>query len=353
MGDRSSNMVSALRISAIVLHGIKKSVREAAIEPELSEAETAISDQVRGFLQEQIASALKDGRQIVEVPEMSTVPGMVRAVWKKDSTLLTASQTLARVLQTTQPAISPEGLLMVADVTVDGARGFLLAKLEHEKGTRAVREKNDDGDLVYSMQFLDNLFFTEGSKVYKIGYFPLPDNVDDPLEGLVVDKQAAGHAVAHYFRETFLGCGWKERPELATERFMDTVQKWIDSREDPEKRTKYQLALITEMQSQRNSLSVAGFVDQYIDVEDRDNFRRTVGQALPSATITKDVSLVQGRLANVRWDTRSGTVVIATPDAVEEGIVTVSSGEDGTEIRVRDEITGTTGTGRFRPGQSG
>lgn len=341
-------MVRGLRIDHVVLHGIKKAAKGSGTEPELSQAESALSDQVRTFLQSQLSDALKHRREIVEEPDMATLPGIVRNVWREATTLLDASQTLARNLQTTQPGIGSEGLLMVAQATAEGLPAFLVAKLEHEKGTSAQMERNSEGALVYSMTFLDNLFFTEASKVYKIGFFPRPAALDQPLEGYIVDRQVSGSAVATYFRQDYLGCAWKQKPDVITQRFMDTVQEWIDRQESPERRSRYQLALLAELQSQRDVLSVSGFAASYIDQGDRDSFTAHARQTLPAANLTKDLSLVEARIANVRWDTRSGTVVIASPEAIQNGIVKVEEDRGQTVIRVADEIMKTSGAGRFK-----
>lgn len=344
-------VVSSLRIEKLILHGIKRSGRQEDVEPDLSQAESHLSDTIRAFLQQQVRGALKYGREIVEEDGLSDLPNQVRAYWAAEQSLLDCSTLLARNLQRNQPAVSPEGLLMVADATVDNQqRVFVVAKLEHEKGAQAKREENAQGKLIFSMQFLDDLIFTTGSRVYKIGFFPVPADATRPLSGLVVDRQAQGHGVARYFREGYLGCAWKERPELVTERFMDTVQKWINSLEDPEKRARYTVDLISELQSPNTGLSISSFASAHLDVEDRDPFERAARQSLPSVEIPKDLTLVQTRINNVRLDTASGVVVIAPPEPMRDGTVTVENeGKDGkSRITIHDQINATGGSGTLR-----
>ncbi|WP_224278495.1 nucleoid-associated protein [Nocardioides lacusdianchii] len=343
-------MVSSLRIDKLILHGIKKASRQEDVEPDLSQAESELSEAIRAFLQQQVRGSLKYGREIVEEPGLSDLPTQVRAYWAGQETLLECSTLLARNLQRNQPAVSPEGLLMVADATVDNKqRVFVVAKLEHEKGAQAKREENAQGKLIFSMQFLDDLIFTTGSRVYKIGFFPVPDDPAGPLAGLVVDRQAQGHNVARYFRESYLGCAWKERPELVTERFMDTVQKWINSLEEPEKRARYTVDLISELQSPDTGLSISSFASAHLDVADRDPFERAAREVLPSAEIPKDLTLVQSRINNVRMDTASGIVVIAPPEPMRDGTLTVESDQGGKSvITIHDQISGTGGSGPMR-----
>lgn len=345
------NMVSSLRIDKLILHGIKQSGRAEDVEPDLSQAESDLSETIRGFLQGQVRGALKYGREIVEEEGLSDLPNQVRSYWAGQQSLLDCSTLLARNLQRNQPAVSPEGLLMVADATVDSRqRVFVIAKLEHEKGAQAKREPNEQGQMVFSMQFLDDLFFTTGSRVYKIGFFPMPAAKDGPLAGLVVDRQAAGHGVARYFREGYLGCAWKEQPELVTERFMDTVQKWINSIEDPAKRARYTVDLISELQSPATGLSISSFASAHLDIGDRDAFERAAREVLPSAEIPKDLKLVQSRINNVRLDTASGIMVISPPESMRNGTLVVENDPQSDEsvITIHDRINKASGSGNLK-----
>lgn len=337
-------MVAALRIESVVLHGIVKSIAGGGAAPELSDVESAVTDRIRGFLQEQIQSSLKWGRDIVEEPGMSSLPAQVRAFWNGESSLLACSRNLAVHLQDTQPSQSPEGLLMVADARAGKQRVFVIAKLEHERGAQAHREPDSAGNMVYNMRFLDDLFFTTGSKVFKIGYFPLGDDPTANLSGLVVDRQAQAHHVARYFRERYLGCVWKEKPELVTERFYNAVQAWIDTVPDSEKRARYQVGLLSELQSQETGLSVSGFANRHLDQEDRDPFEREAHKVLPFREFTKAIDFVRSKILNVQLDTDTGVLVIAPPERLQDETVVV--GADNIEIR--GQVTKTSGQGAFR-----
>ncbi|CUR54366.1 nucleoid-associated protein [Nocardioides sp.] len=342
-------MVTALHIETVILHGINKTIRGEATEPDLSDGASDLSDRIRGFLQEQVRTALKHGRQIVEETGLSGTGDLVRGFWTSKHDLLTCSRELARTLQHSQPAQSPEGLLMVADARADGQRVFVLAKLEHERGAQATRERDAQGNMIYTMQFLDDLFFTTGSRVFKIGYFPITADPEAALQGLVVDRQAQAHHVARYFRESYLGCVWRERPELVTERFYDTVQSWIDTVGDPEKRARYQVGLISELQSQTTGLSVSGFATKHLDAGDRDDFVATARQVLPASELPKSLEFVKAKLNNVRIDTATGTIVIAPPERMKDGTVRIEDDQLGVStITIHDTIEKTSGTGQFK-----
>lgn len=337
-------MVKALQIKAVVLHGIQKSLKGGKVQPDLSDIGTELTPRIQSFLQEQIQSSLKWGRDIVEEPGLSPLPAQVRAFWRGETDLLSCSRSLAVMLQDTQPTQSPEGLLMVADAVSDHQRVFVIAKLEHERGAQAVREPDAKGNMAYSMRFLDDLFFTTGSKVFKIGYFPLGDEPAANLAGVVVDRQAQAHHIAQYFRERYLGCGWKERPEIVTEKFFDTVQTWINTIDDSEKRARYQVGLISEMQSQESGLSITSFSSRHLDDDGRDPFLREASKVLPAREFPKAIDFVRAHLSNVQLDTDTGVMIVAPPERLRDE--TVQVGKESIEVRGR--VSKSSGQGRFK-----
>lgn len=340
---------ASLKVEALAIHLIQQSTKRAPAAPILSEALTPLNDQNTGFLQERFKETLKKSREVAEDPDTSSsVPDAVRGLLLDGTDLLETSRALAKLLQESQAGISPPGLLLVARGQLAGGPVLVIAKWEHERGARTKQVQNSDGKLVYDMEFLNDLFMTEGSRVYKVAIFPSADVTKNQIRGQVVDRQSSGAAVAHYFRVDFLGCDFTLQPEVLTERFHDGAQSFIDTVEPPEKRARYQVALISELTSQRPELSVGDFARDYIDIEDRDAFRDHMGsRAVPlTSNLPKDLNLVKTRLRRVQIDFKHGTLVLAPPEEVGEGgHVTITSDGKTANVSISDEVVNISGRG--------
>lgn len=341
--------IATLKVEALAIHLIQRSTKASPSKPLLGEALTPLNAQNEGFLQDRLRGALKKARPVVNDPDTaSKVPAIIRGLLLDESDLLEGSRLLAEALQGTQAGISPPGLLLVARAAIGDDPVVVIAKWEHERGARTQATRNDEGKLVYDMEFLQDLFMTEGSRVYKVAMFSRSTVTSERVEGAVVDPQSTGPSVAHYFRVAFLGCDYILRPDVLTERFHDAVQSFIDAVPSPETRARYQVARMSEILSHKPELSVPQFARDYLDVEDQDGFVAWAEQhgVPPRAAVPKDLALVRSRLKRVQIDFKHGAMVLAPPEELEEGgHVTVQDLDGVAQVSITDEVTNIAGKG--------
>jgi hypothetical protein len=198
---------------------------------------------------------------------------------------------------------------------------------------------------------LKDLLFGSKTRVFKIGLFTASAAGKALLTGVVVDKQLTGAAVAEFFLHKFLGCQLAEDAAVTTERFFLQAQDFINTQvDDPGQKSRYEVALLAEMQSARNQLSVTVFADDYLEAEDRDDFVvQMTSNGIPPATFDKSVVLIERQLASVSIDFARRVKVIAPRDTLEDGTVTLDGMEDGrTRLQVVDEVRSV--KGRTSPG---
>ena len=329
--------------------------------PVLSQAESTLEPDQRAYIQDRIRRALgKHARPIVEEAGTSPVPAQVKQYLEAGEALLPTSVALVERLQAVQSGISPAGIFVAAAAELDGDPALLIAKLEHERGVRAEQKTLPDGRTTFDVQYLQDLLFTTGSRVFKVALFTksdiqqaveeelAPKASASTLSGMVVDQQVQGSSVAAFFLTQFLGCRFSERADLLTERFYKAAESWINTVENDEKKGRYQVALLGEMQSNRVTLSVDKFASDHFDVEDRDDFVASMrGSSVPAREFSKDTDLVRTKLARLQIDTKSGVMVLAPPEAVSNGTVSIRDNEDDTStVTVRDTLTKVSGRGR-------
>ena len=359
---------AALKINTIVLHEVVKKSGGTG-KPILSEVASQMDAGQTAYIQERIRSALGGhARPIVEDEGASTVPNEIRQYFAGEKDLLAVSGELVQALQVAQPGVSPGGIFVAAEVQLGGDPGLLLAKLEHERGVRAEQTTLADGRTTFTVQLLKDLLFTTGSRVFKVALFTKSglqatemdgsgEEGSPPvkvLSGVVVDQQVSGSTIAHFFLSAFLGCRFAEQSDILTERFYKGAGAWINALGDDEKKGRYQLALMGELQSNRSTLSVNKFAAENLAVEDRDEFVASMqGASVPMRTFDKDIELVRAKLSRLRIDTESGVMLLAPPESVSEGVVTIENHPgELTTVTVRDKLTKLSGQGRVAAGKA-
>ena len=345
--------VSKLSLREVVLHSIPKAATGAKAEkaPRLSDVVVPLDAVKRTFLEEKFKTALRaKARPIIEDPAAQAKAAqeirdyLAAAANARD--LVATSKALATDLYHQQPGVSPAGMMLVADMTWAGSDTLLLAKLDQEVGMRAFIT-DADGRTRVDIQYLDDLFVTEGTKVFKIGIFAADGVKDDQLRGQIVDEQASGSGVAGYFLHHFLGCGFSQRPQELTELFATAASDFINSSAvgDAEKRARYTVGLISSLQSQGKELDVKAFAREHLDKEDRDGFvSRMAERGVSTTAFRKDTELVQSRLKRVQIETNNDVLILASPDRLADGTISVTprDGDQADKVEVRGDVKSVT-----------
>lgn len=329
--------VSQIKLRSVVLHSVPRVgvSAKATAEPRLSDVVADLDATKRVFLEEKLKEALRSkARPIVEdagigAKAAQTIRDYLRAT-PSDRDLVATSKELATSLYLEQPGISPAGMVLVADMEWVGSDTLLLAKLDHEVGMRAF-VTDEKGQTRVTIEYLDDLFVTEKTAVFKIGVFAKADMKGDLLAGQVVDAQVSGQGVAGYFLHV-LGCQFSQRPQELTELFARAANDVINSDvvQDPEKRARYTVALMSTLQAQISEIDVKKFAREHLDVEDRDAFLAQMTERGVSQTpFKRDPELIQGRLKRVQIETNNDVFILAPPERVEDGTIIVLPGENG------------------------
>ncbi|MEV0382025.1 nucleoid-associated protein [Nonomuraea sp. NPDC050643] len=342
--------LASLRLRELILHQIASGRGNSDQPPLLSEAPTPLGDLDRIWLEDRLKRSLRRARPVEEDPELQGVRAIIRDNLEgHQSALVKNSQELARKLQATQQKMSPAGILLVANAELRSSTSLIIAKVELEEGIRAREDTTEKGEATLAVEYLRDLLFTSAARVYKVGIFPQSDIHGGLLRGYVADTQSRGTVVAHYFLETYLGCKFVERSELLTERFSDAAQTWINRIDDSEKKLRYQVALISELQSNKQSLSVGQFAYDHLDVDDRDEFKSEMQKSnVPARQFEKSLDLVKGKIKKVKIETQSDVWVVASPEAMHNGTVSIETTPEGqSEVRVLDRVKRVSGTGPF------
>jgi hypothetical protein len=347
------------KINSVIMHRVpraRKSEKEL-LQPDLTEATIQLTDNDRRYLNLRMQATLSGrARPIVEDPGVSSpVPDLVRELFADKAELVPSSQTVALRLHNEQDGISSGGLLVMVDGELESERAILISKIEHEQGMRVEPSLTHDGRRTYKAQYLRDLIFGENTRVFKIGVFPEAGAVGELLRGHVVDTQQTTYGVAQFFVSRVLGCKFAERPDVLTERFLKTAEKWINKKvSDPERTASYEVALISEMQSKSPNISVDTFAAQHIDDrDDPESLRAAMQEAgVPLQSMQKDVTLVRSQIRRVKLHTIRNATVYVPPDMYQDGSASIRDiGDNRSEIRIVDEIKSVHGASGPRQGQ--
>ena len=336
--------LETFQISSAVVHDIPAGGDKEAV-PILTDAPIDLDDALSGYFRKKIVKSLgMRGVEVVAAVEGSpVVREAVAGILDDDSRLVASSKLVAEHLHAVQTGRNSAGLLALALGTLENEPCISILKLEREEGLRFKIETAEDGTNSVDLELLRELTLTEKTKVFKTSLFRL----DDPrqpmtLAGLVSDDQRGrddGVGVANFYLSTFLGCDLKASPEKATYDFAQAAEKFFnESVPSPEKRGRYQVALLSSLQDNTLDLCPNQFAREHLELTDRTAFAQTMAEAQidAAATFQKDVSLVRIRGFRMTFD--SGMVLVGSRDDLEERIEIREEEDEGREVVINDAV---------------
>lgn len=338
--------LSALQIDSAIVHDVPaRRVHADSGAPVFSEIDSELTQELRIYFREKIGTSL--GHAAFEVGfdpgATSPVPRLVTSLFDGTAPdIVQPSKDMARHLYDSQTGVNPPGLLTAIKGSLEGRGALAILKLEREDGVRVLQGERN-GLPTFDIQAIHDLMLTQKTKVFKVGLFLQPAKERDPIEGLVSDKQRGyvpTSEVADFFLRRFLGCVLRLAPEVMTRRLFDAAEKFInESVQPPEKKAKYQLALMAELGSQDAEFRPRGFAERHLDVRHRQPFIDALtAEQVPDNVVRKDTKLVESHLRKLRMDFESGVLVVVPPGAVGEQVEVEELDDGRTHVDIKDKL---------------
>jgi hypothetical protein len=345
---------NTLRLEDIVVHRVPGRGDAGAVGPLLSEAQSPRDARVFSFFRQRLSGVMArkglpvepDPAALATDAAVGTVMSAARDIIGHAGNLVTASQTIAQRLWDTQDRRNPAGILVVARGSIDDLACAGILKLEHERGVQAEQETNDQGQLVFRVILHDDLLLTDRTAVFKGVIVRVAGANDNSFVSEASDLQNV-RDVAGFFLRRFLGCKLVDDPAEATRKYFEAAEEFVNSEVlEPEKRARYEGALLAQMNSAVQTVDPDRFARENFDADEHQPFLDHLAERGASTrSFTKDTVRIQGRIRRVSYGFRSGIRLVGQLEAMEEHVEIETDQAVGTKVTITDEITRMKGAG--------
>lgn len=328
--------LASLEIFAVIVHEVPaRLVRGGSPPPRLSDIESPLDDELRIFIANRMRDTLHTKGIDVRFADnpVSPVPALLRELLLlPDSTsdatrvdlFVASSRTAAEHLYQTQTGQNSTGLLTFIRGQVDDQPCIGILKLQKEEGAR-FQIQEIEGHRTFTLERMRQLMLTDSTRVFKASLFRLAEPASETTVGVVSDEQRSYFArreIADFFLGRFLGCRPTEDPDTTTKEVFYATEDFINTRiSDAGTMANYQLALLSEMNSQRGQFDPVRFASEHFEAEHRQQYLRHLRQHnLPDHTFDKDTSRIEGRIQQMRLDFEEGVKITGSRDAWQETV---------------------------------
>jgi hypothetical protein len=328
-------------VRAAVVHYVPTQRDDPGDELLLTDTAIKLDVALKQYFETKIVDRLKNkGLEVIGDPDGDpTVTNAVRATDRGDTKLVANSQQIARHLAAVQSAkVSPSGLLAVVSGTTGRRECLAVLKLERERGIHFAIKRVGGRNLL-DLELLRDLTLTDKTKVYKTALLARQDGV---VAGFVADDQrsiSTGRQVATFFLSRFLGCMPRLPAALMTYEFVKAAnESFNEDVPSPERRGRYQVAVLAALQSNVRDIRPSAFASQNLEPEDREPFLARVSAAgiEPDVTFEKDTSRV--KVSRFRMTFESGMVLVGNQRALDKHVTLPEERNSGDPVVLHDRV---------------
>ncbi|MUL43094.1 nucleoid-associated protein [Streptomonospora sp. PA3] len=334
---------SNLQLNNVIVHEVPKSFanREDNEPIRFSDIESSPTpDVLQRICDKFVGDLTKKGRAIVSLQDpKSRIPEIVGRYFQGSETaFIPMSQEIAQTLRDTQKGTNSGGLLLVSHATLGDEEGLLIAKIESETAMQA-KFAQVNGKSTVTVSYLEDLLFHSQSKVYKIGLF-LSSQSD--IGGFAADQQSGGGNLAKFFLEDFLGCEYRGQPDELSKKFFEESIAWVNKTEiSPSTKSKYMIALYSEMNSNFKDLAVDRFAATHIETgQQKDDYARHMKtNGVPDTPFEKNIRLIEKKISQMAYYFESNVLVVTPTSAIDDGTVQITGGDnEKLTLTVKDDL---------------
>jgi hypothetical protein len=359
LAEGSKMLLENFQIGRLIVHEIFQRTDRNPQPPIYGAALEILSPEAAGVFKLRVTEALSAKAkslemQIAKFGADSFLHLVAKLLAATDPDFVTLSRQVADRLVAAQLARGlPGGMLLVFDgeVGVPAAKFVGVIKAEIQSGFRR-------GNATSLIEFLNNVFLTPATRLYKIGLMVRTDPFATPPDGwktLVFDSNIAQNhreAAAQYFFEAFLGCALPADGAYETGRFFDLTKEFVRGAELPSNKKRDVVdALYTFVKTdQARTFTSKEFGERYLPAPMRDDFENFLSaRRFPSRAIVRDTSEMGNRLRRRRFRFGPEIEFSISPEALDEKMAVIKDGKasdfggDGndrwTQITIHKQIT--------------
>jgi hypothetical protein len=335
--------LDSFEITSAVVHDVPQGGREDE-QPVLTDAPITLDAALATYFRSKIIKSLGRGVEVVVDPDGSPcVRDAVSGILADPDRLVELSRTVAEHLHAVQSGRNSSGLLTVLLGQTDAGACVSVLKLEREEGLRFKIDTDQSGRKTVDLELLRELTLTNKTKVFKTSLLMLgPAGDPRSMFGRVSDDQRGrddGIGVATFYLATFLRCQLKANPEKVTLDFVQASERFFnDQITNPEKKGRYQVALLAAMQDNNMDVLPSGFAATNLEAVDRSPYAQALREAGldPIVPFQKDTSLV--KIEGFRMQFDSGMVLVGKADDLDRRVEIRPSSADTPGVDIKDTI---------------
>lgn len=352
--------IANVEITRAIAHEVVRAQHITERPPIYGDELITLDTRGKGLVGKRLVSTVASGSHCVDVTVEDATAGSpfrhaTSMLDANESTFIESSKHLAQSLSSAQTAgsiKSGSAIFVQGTCMADAEPSRFLAIIKADSDQGFYKEIN--GERI-TLKFVSEMLLGESQRLIKIGLF-IEQPEYDPCQGTgngetrlpeefsvkVFDHmmQNSGNGdAAVYFYSTFLRCRLANGASRQTKQFFEIARGLVDTMTlSQTEKVEMRGDVIAYLRGNRAILEPRTFAQDVLPVSYQDSFIRKCQESGITGAITKDLSLLKGKLRRQSVRFSSNVVLYAPPEAFRDSIKFGVSQDGWTELKIRGDV---------------
>ena len=351
--------ITNITIVRVIVHEVLRASQLADRPPILNEVLVTLDTKGKDLVSKRLVDTVASGSHCVDVTVEDETPGSpfdltTEMLDLPDDLFIANSKRLASSLssaQTAGPIKSGSAVFVQGTCLADGTESRFIAIIKADSDQALY--KNVDGEEI-SLTYVNDMILGESQRLIKIAFFiedtgstgtisdarRSPDDFSVKVFDHLMQTSGNGEAAAYFFYRTFLKCRLADNSSRRTKEFYNAARSFIDQMPVSQvDRVDFQGDLISYLRQNDEILEPRTFARSVLPEDQQDAFLGVCRGSGITGAITKDLTLLKGKLRRRSVKFSSNVTLYASPDVFKKSVKITGESDDGwTEVRIRGSI---------------
>ena len=350
-------IITNIEISRIIAHEVVRASCMDDIPPYLSEDLAIVDANGKELIGNRLISTMGSGSHSVDVTVDDNTKGSpfdhISSMFDADDEIfIEKSKHLANTLSSSQTVgqiKSGAAIFVQGNCIIEGSKYRFISIIKADSDQGLAQQKTDEG---ICLRLIKDMLLGESQKLYKVAFFIEDHQIEKTNRSDVratedfsikifdhlMQNSGDGNA-ATYFYKTFLKCRLAENASRKTKLFYDTAKEFINNLTVPqEEKVNLRGGLIAYLQSNKSVLEPRSFAKAYLPVDQQDSFLKKCKSVELTQGISKDLTLLKGKLRRQSVKFSSNVTIYASPEIFRDSVIVEPSHDGWTNVKIKGSI---------------
>lgn len=346
--------INNIKINRVIAHEVVRAKELEQRAPVESESIIKLDSKGNELVSKRLVDTLSNGSHCVEVTvddegvntPFDYVSSMLDST---DEGFIESSKHLSKELsraQTIGSIKAGSAIFIQGTCLVDDGEVRFVAIIKADSDQALQKQIREEG---ITLVYINDMVLGQSQRLFKIAFFVEVEKAESGLNRRSEDfeikifdhmmQNSGSGDAASYFYSSFLKCKLSHNASRQTKEFYEVTRSFIDALPiEQSEKVELKGDVISYLRSNKEIISPREFAKDVLPVDQQDKFINLCNEKKIGQSISKDLSLLKGKLRRQSVKFVSGVTLYASPDIFKESVKVGDFLDGWTDIKIKGKV---------------